>query len=141
MTSYPFLSPEWIDAARELREEHAADLPDAPVATRINVVVTEIPHGTDDTLEGHIDTSQGTTVIEENHIDDPELTVTVDYDTAKAAFVTRDQQAVMQAFLSGKILVEGDASKILALQGNPQDVDPSVVELYQKLDKMTAKDA
>ena len=69
------------------------------------------------------------------------LTVTVDYPTAKAAFVTRDQQEVMQAFLSGKILVDGDASKLLALQsGAPADIDPIAVEMYQKLDAMTAKD-
>jgi hypothetical protein len=47
----------------------------------------------------------------------------------------------MQAFLSGKILVDGDASKLLALQsGGPADIDPTAVEMYRKLDAMTAKD-
>lgn len=141
MTSYPFLSSEWIDAARELRQEYDDQMPDSPVETRINVIVTDIPHRDDQRLEGHIDTSQGQTIIEEGHVDEPELTVTVDYDTAKAAFVTRDQQAVMEAFLTGKILVEGDASKLLALQSGPQNVDPAVAELYKKLDTLTSKDA
>lgn len=141
MTSYAFLSPEWISAARDLRVEYADQMPDSPVETRINVVVTDIAHRDDGTLEGHIDTSQGQTLIEEGHVEDPELTVTVDYDTAKAAFVTRDQQAVMEAFLTGKILVEGDASKLLALQGGTQEVSPAVAELYKKLDALTAKDA
>ncbi len=141
MTSYAFLSSEWISAARDLRVEYADQMPNSPVETRINVVVTDIPHRDDGSLEGHIDTSQGQTLIEEGHVDDPELTVTVDYDTAKAAFVTRDQQAVMEAFLTGKILVEGDASKLLALQGGTQEINPTVVELYQKLDALTAKDA
>ncbi len=143
MASYPFLSPEWIEAARELREEYADRMPESPVAARVNVVITDIPHGDEGTLDGHIDTSSGQTIIEHGHLDDPELTVTVDYPTARAAFVTRDQQEVMQAFLTGKILVDGDATKLLALQGGgpPTDIDPTAVELYQRLDELTDKDA
>lgn len=142
VASYPFLSSEWIEAARELRSEYTEQIPGTTVAAKVNVIITEIPHGDEDTLEGHIDTSSGQTIIEQGHIDDPELTVTVDYPTAKAAFVTRDQQEVMQAFLSGKILVDGDASKLLALQsGAPTDIDPVAVEMFQKLDAMTAKDS
>lgn len=142
MASYPFLSDDWIEAAKQLRTEYAERIPTSAVQARVNVVVTEIPHGDDGTLEGHIDTSSGQTIIEQGHLDEPELTVTVDYQTAKAAFVTRDQQEVMQAFLGGKILVDGDASKLLALQStSPADVDPVAVEMYQKLDAMTAKDS
>lgn len=142
MTSYPFLSTEWVEAAKELRDEYTDRIPASPVEARVNVVVTDVPHSDEGTMQGHIDTSSGQTIIEQGHLDDPELTVTVDYATAKAAFVTRDQQEVMQAFLSGKILVDGDATKLLALQsGSPTDVDPALVEMYQRLDAMTAKDA
>ncbi len=142
MASYPFLSAEWITAARQLREEYAERIPKSPIEARVNVVITEIPHGDEDTLKGHIDTSSGQTIIEQDHLDDPELTVTVDYSTAKAAFVTRDQQEVMAAFLGGKIMVDGDATKLLALQaGPPEDVDPVALEMYRKLDEMTAKDS
>lgn len=142
MASYPFLSSEWIDAARELRQEYAGQIPAPPVEARVNIVITDIPHRDNGTLDGHIDTSSGQTIIEYGHLDDPELTVTVDYPTARAAFVTRDQQEVMQAFLTGKILVDGDASKLLALQGGgpPSDGDGLAVELYRKLDAMTSKD-
>ncbi len=141
MASYPFLSEEWIDAARRLREEYAEQIPAPPVAAKVNIVVTDIPHGDQDTVEGHIDTNSGQTIIEAGHLDDPELTVTVDYGTARAAFVTRDQQEVMQAFLTGKILVDGDASRLLALaSGPPSDIDPIAVELYEKLDALTLKD-
>ncbi|MGH1493064.1 MAG: SCP2 sterol-binding domain-containing protein [Acidimicrobiales bacterium] len=141
MASYPFLSSEWIDAARKLREEYAEQIPVATVSAKVNVVVTDIPHGDDPTLEGHIDTNSGQTIIEQGHLDDPELTVTVDYATARAAFVTRDQTEVMQAFLTGKILVDGDASRLLALaSGPPSDIDPVAIELYEKLDALTLKD-
>ncbi len=47
----------------------------------------------------------------------------------------------MQAFLTGKILVDGDASRLLALaSGPPSDIDPIAVELYEKLDALTLKD-
>ncbi len=142
MASYPFLSPEWIDAARALREEYAEQVPTSPVQARVNIVITDVPHGDDPTVNGHIDTSSGQTIIEHGHLTDPELTVTVDYPTARAAFVTRDQQEVMQAFLTGKILVDGDASKLLALQAvPPTQIDPVAVEMYERLDALTAKDA
>ena len=143
MTSYPFLSAEWVEAARALRDEYADKIPEATIEARVNIVVTDVPHDGDiSTMEGHIDTSSGQTVIEQGHLDDPELTVTVDYATARAAFVTRDQQEVMQAFLGGKILVDGDATKLLALQAGPppSELDPKLEEMYRRLDAVTSKD-
>ena len=117
-----FLTDGWIEAARALRAEFADRIPPSPLEVRINVVVTDSPHHDAD-IEGHIDTSDGETLIEQGHLTEPELTLTVDYATALAAFVTRDPQAVMQAFLGGKILVEGDASKLMMLQAQPPSDD------------------
>ncbi len=147
MTEYPFLSPDWITAARELRASYADRLPEPVVAARINVVVTDLPEGVrrdgdsvdGSTIEGHIDTTEGQTIIEYEHLDEPDLTVTVPYDVAKAAFVTRDQEALMQAFFGGRILVEGDVSKLLALQSTPPgEIDPLVIEMYRELNAFTA---
>ena len=38
------------------------------------------------------------------------------FDTAKKMFIEGDQQASMQAFMSGEIRVEGDMSKIMQMQ-------------------------
>ncbi len=139
MTTYAFLSPDWVEAAKQLRAEYADQLPEPAVEARINVVVTDVPHRDGGQMLGHIDTANGETLIEEGHLDDPELSVTVDYDTAKAAFVTRDQQKVMEAFFGGKILVEGDASRLLALQADPpEDVAPLLYEMYERLNEFTA---
>lgn len=141
MARYAFLTDEWIEAARRLREQYENRLPQPVLATRINVNVTDVPHLDDGVMAGHIDTSEGQTIIEHGHLDDVELTVTVDYDTAKAAFVTRNQQKVMESFLTGKILVEGDASRLLALQATPPnlgpDVEPLLIEMYDKLNALT----
>lgn len=137
MTSYTFLTPEWIDAARALRNEYAGRTPPPPIETRINVVVTDVPHADDQTLKGHIDTTSGQAVIEEGHVDKPDLTVTVDYATARAAFVTRDAEALMAAFFAGKILVEGDATVLMALQGAPVDGQEDLAEMYRRLEAIT----
>ena len=137
MASHPFLSPEWITAARDLRNTYADQLPEPAVPARINVIVTEIPHGDVEMMNGHIDTTEGQTIIEDGHLDEPDLTVTVDYETAKAAFVTRDQEALMRAFFGGKILVEGDVSRLMALQSAPTEIDPVLIEMYRHLNALT----
>ncbi|MEZ5339914.1 MAG: hypothetical protein R2706_00240 [Acidimicrobiales bacterium] len=135
--SFPFLSDEWIVAAKALRDEFADTAPTPPLATRINITITDIPHRDDDRL-GHIDTTDGGTIIEEGHLDAANLFIRVDYGTAYAAFVTQNQQAVMQAFFEGKIYVEGDASQLLALQSG--QVDPAGAAVYKRLEAITAKD-
>ena len=39
-----------------------------------------------------------------------------DYDTARALIVDRDPAIVMQSFMAGKISVQGDMMKLMALQ-------------------------
>ena len=137
-TPQPFLSDAWIENAKALRDEFDDQIPEPPLAVKMNVIVTDIAHRDDGKLDGHIDTSGGDVIIENGHLEDPELTVTVDYDTAKAAFVTRDPQAVMQAFFAGKILVEGDVSRLMALQA--EQPNEAAVEMYRRLSAMTAED-
>lgn len=132
-----FLTDGWIEAAKALQAEFAERIPPSPIQVRVNVVITESPHH-DGNILGRIDsTAGGETMIEIGHLDDPELTVTVDYATALAAFVTRDPQAVMQAMFGGKILIEGDASQLLLLQAQAPSAD--AVEMYERLDAITAR--
>jgi len=69
------------------------------------------------------------------HISDPDLTVTLDYDTAKAIFVDGNPQAGMQAFMAGKVKVQGDMTKLMAMQAAPPD--PRAQELSQKIRAIT----
>lgn len=136
MKTHRFLSDAWVEAARALHEEYADRVPPPPFDVRVNVVVTDCPDGTG-TVNGHIDTTSGQTLIEHGHLHSPELTVTVDYETAFTMFVSRDPQASMAAFMSGKILVDGDVSRLLALQ----QPTPSAAldELYDRLDALTER--
>ena len=54
--------------------------------------------------------------MESGQLETPDLTVTTDYDTAKKIFVDQDQAGGMQAFMAGKIKVQGDMMKMMAMQ-------------------------
>jgi hypothetical protein len=111
----PFLSDEWMTEARAIRERYAGQTPPISTALKINQVVTGAPFG-EGTVHSHLDTSSGEVVMELGHLEDADVTVTTDYDTAKAIFVDQDPAAGMQAFLSGRITVQGDMMKLMAMQ-------------------------
>jgi SCP-2 sterol transfer family protein len=113
--SHPFLSEEWMAEARAIRERHAGQTEKVKGSFRINQVVTGVPFG-EGTVESYLDTSSGDVVMDLGKLDDPDVTVTTDYTTAKLIFVDQDQAAGMQAFMSGKITVQGDMMKLMALQ-------------------------
>ena len=100
----------------------------------MNLVVTDMPFG-EGSLDAHLDTSTGEIEIDKGHLDEPDLMVTVDYATAKAIFVEGNAQAGMQAFMAGKVRVEGDMTKLMALQAAPQD--GSAQELAARLREIT----
>lgn len=133
--SYPFLSPEWLAAAREIRDTMAR--PDIPptVTMRMNLVVTEAPFGAD--VHVRIDTSDGELLIEDGHLVGPDLTVTVDWVTARAIFIDMDTTVAMQAFMGGQIKVDGDISKMLAMQA-PSTPDEKALAIAAAVQAITA---
>lgn len=139
VSSFPFLSDEWIEAARQLRARYADQVPPSSVPVRLNVTVTDIPHREGD-LDGHIDATGGQPIIERGHLDEADLTLTIGYEVAKAAFVTRDQQAVMQAFFQGQILLDGDASKLMALQASQLQPDDTALAIHEEMMAFTTDD-
>lgn len=138
MTRFPFLSDEWVDAARAIRAEYRGRIPPIPVVIRMNQVIKDVPFGPG-RIDAHLDTSSGELEMETGHLDNPDLTITLAYDTAKAVLIDGDAQAAMQAFMSGRIRVDGDISKMLALQtpGPLGLVDPVALEVYQRLRDIT----
>ena len=133
----PFLSDAWMDEAKKIREEVGdSDTPPAH-KVRMNMVIIECPDGVgaEGTVNTHMDTSSGQLEMDTGHLDGPDLTVTVDYETAKAIFVDQNPQAGMQAFMSGKVKVQGDMSKLMAMQqGAP---DPKAAEIAERIKTIT----
>ena len=102
--SHLFLSDEWIQAARDIRHKYADSVPTIEILIRINVVTTKVPFD-DGTVNAYIDTSKGVLDMELGSLDGADLTITTEYEIARAVFVDQDPTASMQAFMSGRIKV------------------------------------
>jgi putative sterol carrier protein len=116
MAKYPFLSDQWVTEARriyaEVQAEGALPAGSNVPPVRLNLVVNEAPFASEP-LKAHIDTSEGHIAIDMGHLEKPDVTVSLDYLTARSLFIAGDVQAVMQAFLGGRIRVDGDMTKLL----------------------------
>ena len=134
MAQYPFLSDEWVVEARQIRSEYEGRAGTVPHQMRMNLVITEVPFG-EGSLDAHMDTTDGTLHLETGHIDPVDLKVTLDYGTAKAILVDGNPQVGMQAFMAGKVKVEGDMAKLMMMQGVPQDA--TAAEVAQRLRDIT----
>ncbi|MEA3055148.1 MAG: hypothetical protein QOD30_580 [Actinomycetota bacterium] len=135
MAKHPFLSDEWMTEAKKIREEYRGKSTVAPAAMKMNQIVTDVPFG-DGTINAHMDSSSGEMEMDLGHIDDAEVTVTIDYATAKAIFVDNNPQAGMQAFMAGKIKVQGDMTKLMSMgQAAP---DPTATEIAAKIKDITS---
>jgi putative sterol carrier protein len=132
--TYRFLSDEWIEQAHVIRAEYRDRIPPIPHTVRMNLVVTDMPFG-EGSLDAYVDTSSGEIEIEKGHLTESDLQVTVDYDTAKAILVEGNAQAGMQAFMAGKVRIEGDMTKLMVIQAAPQD--GSAQELAARLREIT----
>jgi hypothetical protein len=118
---YQFLSEEWIVAAREIRSRYQGELPEVPVSVRINQVITDVPFG-DGTINAYVDTSNGSLELDVGELEEPDAVLVLDYETAKAMIVDRDPAIVMQAFMAGRMKVQGDMMKLMAMQAAvPED--------------------
>jgi putative sterol carrier protein len=106
---YPFLSDEWIEQSKKIREK------------------------------SHDHTSSGRLEMDVGHLESPDLTVTLSYDTAKAILVDADAAAAMNAFMSGRIRVDGDITKMIALQtaSASASTDPTAAEVVRRIQEIT----
>jgi hypothetical protein len=118
----PFLSDAWLADVKAIAAE-AGGGGMMPESAEINMVVTGGPEGD---KELHVKGGEFNLGL----IDAP-TKLTLPYDVAKDMFINGNQQAAMQAFMSGKIKVEGDMTKLMAMQGAPAG-DPAAAEALQK---------
>jgi putative sterol carrier protein len=118
--THQFLSDEWMDAVREIRARHADQAAPVPYKVKLNQVITSVPFGEGE-VRLYVDTTDGSVQMEPGQLDDAEVTLTTDYDTAKSIIVDQDQAAAMQAFMSGKIKVQGDMTKLMMMNATPPD--------------------
>jgi len=128
---YPFLSDDWLTAAKAIREEAGDIGPPGGEDIKLNVTVVEGPMG-----DTEIHLANG--VFDRGHVDDAPTKATVPYDVARQLFVDGNPQAAMQAFMNGQLRIEGDISKIMAVQGAAMSPSPEQQQLQQRLREITA---
>jgi hypothetical protein len=127
--AFPFLSDEWLDAVQKLAAEAGSDL--MPNSVQLNMVVTGGPQG-----DRELHVSEG--VFGSGLVEAP-TKLTLPYEVARNMFVNGDQAAAMQAFMSGQIKVEGDMTKLMAMQ-NQGGGGADAAAMQTKLREITADD-
>ncbi|MBX3312915.1 MAG: SCP2 sterol-binding domain-containing protein [Actinobacteria bacterium] len=131
-----FLSDEWLDQAKAIRAEYEGKGGAPPHMMKMNLVIIEVPVDVSEApIEAHVDTTDGDMAMDMGHLETPDLTVTMEYEIAKAILVEGNPQAGMQAFMSGKIKVQGDMTKLMAMQGAAPD--PIAQEIAEKINAIT----
>jgi putative sterol carrier protein len=108
---YLFLSDPWFDAAERLIREHQPAVP--PTNLVMNL---EVSSG-DETVLFFMGSKNGEVLFGKGPTEGADLTMSTDIETARAVFVSGDQQAGMQAFMAGKVRVQGDMTKLM-MQGS-----------------------
>ncbi|HEU5448828.1 MAG TPA: SCP2 sterol-binding domain-containing protein [Acidimicrobiia bacterium] len=113
MTKHPFLSDPWFDEVRRLHDAAGGAAPEG-AEVRMNLVIQSTPF--DDDLAMHLAVAGGRADWGKGHLDDAEVTLTLAYDTARAIFVEGNPQAAIEAFMAGRIIVQGDITKLMVMQ-------------------------
>jgi hypothetical protein len=127
---YTFLSDPWLAEVKKLADE-AGTGGMMPAGVSINMVVTGGPEG-----DRELHVADG--AFAAGLVDGAPTKLTVPYSVAKSMFVKGDQAAAMQAFMGGQIKVEGDMSRLMAMQGQPQPANGA--DLQAKVLAITAED-
>ena len=104
---FKFLTDEWFDEVKALTEA-AGDLglSDAAKALIMNIKVTRD--------EGDCDMCIGGGAIVKGLNESAPITITIPLDIAQKMFVDQDQNAGTQAYMSGKLKIDGDMTKLMA---------------------------
>ncbi len=119
--AHEFLSDDWMEAVKAIRDKYADEAPPVPYKIRMNQVISGAPFDDGADVLLYMDTTDGTMKMDKGALEDPEVTVSTDWETARKIFVDQDQAAGMQAFMSGKIKVQGDMTKLMMMNASPPD--------------------
>lgn len=104
-----FLTDDWFANVEKLTAEAGdLNLPPALANLALNLVVT----GDEGTTEVALDSGK----IVKGSSANAKTTLNLDADTLRKVFLEFDMAAAMQAFMTGKIKVQGDMSQLMALQ-------------------------
>lgn len=104
-----FLSEAWFSKLAELKGA-AGDIEVPPMMADLVINIT----AQEDGAENQLCFKQG--MLEQGHDDSSTVGITLPADLVFKIFIELDQSAGMAGFMEGKIQVDGDMSKLMALQ-------------------------
>lgn len=118
-----FLTQPWFDEVEQLTQK-AGDLNLSPAIKNIslNLNVTEANGET-------VAASFHDGMLHQGSKDDALTTLHLDSETLKAVFLDRDMNKAMEAFMSGKIRVDGDMGQLMSIQ--TASVSPEQKQLFK----------
>lgn len=104
-----FLTDDWFTTVEQLTAAAGdLNLPPALANLAINLIVTD--------ANGNIELSLDGGKIVKGTAANAKTTLNMDAETLRKVFLEFDMAAAMQAFMTGKIKVQGDMSQLMALQ-------------------------
>lgn len=120
-------SDDWLIAINDI---------DATIAwpLRLDVVVTD---GDGGSLVGSVDTSSGRLVVGRGSLANANVSVTTDDETAVAMIRSPDPETARVAFLSGKVVIQGDLMPLIAF-GQALRSTPEGAALAEAIRALTA---
>ena len=133
-----YSSDEWLAESRKIREEYRDRVPKIPVTVRMNQIINDVPFG-DGVILAHVDTSSGQLDIDIGHLESPDLTVTLNYDTAKAILIDGDARGSHERLPWANRKVDGDHHQDarLAAGAAGSSSDPGAAELVKRIQAIT----
>jgi putative sterol carrier protein len=108
-----FLTKEWLDAlTATVNENEAFTTAIANVDLTLQFDTTDAPEGTEPSY--YLAIAEGALTAGSGPADDPDATITNDYETAVA--ISKGELNVQMAFMTGKMKVTGNMAKIMMNQ-------------------------
>lgn len=124
MSTYPFLSDEWLAAVRHIRERYIASGTASDVA--LNLFVSDAP-GHDGELAVYVHSDGGVVDFSLGAPGDTGLAVSTNYATAKELFLSDDAGAATKALMQKRLSTKGN---LFALAGMMQKLKSAIPEAF-----------
>ena len=126
-TTFNFLTQSWFDAVARLNQEVGElNLPPNLAELTINVTVKS-----ENSTLLHLKAGK----ISQHHIQNADATIYIDQDTLNQIIHDNSVDTALEAFMTGKIFIEGDMSKVMALQSARPSQEQKA--LYKQIKEMT----
>lgn len=104
-----FLTDDWFATVADLTAQAGdLNLPPSLQALAINLIVTD--------ATGQTELALASGKLQKGLAEQAKTTLTMDAQTLRKVFLEYDMSAAMQAFMTGKIKVQGDMSQLMSLQ-------------------------